>query len=396
MPDAAISASAEGTRPLRVTLVTHYFPSHRGGVEAVAWEIASRLASSGKVSIAWYSSATDAAPPELPGLRCVPVRACNSIERKLGIPFPLWSPRGLARLVRAVRESDAVHVHDFLYQPNLVAWAAARLSRRPVIVTQHVGMIPYRNPALRALLAAANWLLGRLVLGSAAQALFVSDVVRQYFGDLVRFRRPPLRVPNGVDVAIFRPADEQRRHALRSQLAGDATAPLLLFAGRFVEKKGLHLLHRLARDLPQVRWVFAGWGPLEPAHWALPNVSVHRNLTKDQLVPLYQAADLLVLPSVGEGFPLVVQEAMACGTPALVGDETAAGCPEARDLLLCESLAGEDPASRWRARVEALLGRTDTLRLLRPRVAQFARENWSWDRTVERYGEILRQATSSE
>jgi glycosyltransferase involved in cell wall biosynthesis len=361
----------------------------------VAWEVASRLASSGTASIAWYSSATDAAPADLPGLRCVPVKACNSIERKLGIPFPLWSPAGLTALVRAVRESHAVHLHDFLYLPNLVAWAAARLSRRPVIVTQHVGMIPYRNPLLRALLAAANRTLGRLVLGSAAQALFVSDVVRRYFEGFVQFRRPPLRVPNGVDVAVFRPADDQRRSMLRMQLAGDATTPLLLFAGRFVERKGLRLLHRLARELPHVRWMFAGWGPLDPSQWDLANVSVHRDLTKEQLVPLYQAADLLVLPSVGEGFPLVVQEAMACGTPAMVSEETSAGCPEAHEVLLCETLARDDAASRWCGRIEALLSRTDTLASLRPRVAEFAWANWSWDRTAGRYSEIVRHAAGA-
>lgn len=362
----------------------------------MAWEIASRLASSGTASIAWYSSATDAAPADLPGLRCVPVKACNSIERRLGIPFPLWSPAGLTALVRAVRESHAVHLHDFLYLPNLVAWAAARLSGRPVIVTQHVGIIPYRNPLLRALLASANRVLGRRVLGSAAQVLFVSEAVRRYFEDFVRFRRPPLRVPNGVDVAVFRPADDQRRSMLRRQLAGDAGTPLLLFAGRFVEKKGLRVLHRLARELPRVRWMFAGWGALDPSQWGLANVSVHRDLPKEALVPLYQAADLLVLPSVGEGFPLVVQEAMACGTPAIVGEETSAGCPEAREVLLCEPLAHDDAPARWCTRIQALLSGADTLGSLRPRVAEFARVNWSWERTAARYAEIVRHAAGAK
>jgi glycosyltransferase involved in cell wall biosynthesis len=373
-------------------LVTHYFPSHRGGVEAVAWEISSRLAASGAAEITWHASDTDQAPADLPGLRCVPARACNLIERFLGLPFPLWSPRALARLARAVREADVIHLHDCLYLPNLAAWLAAAIAGRPVVVTQHVGSIPFRNPLLRAILALANRAFGKLLLGRAAQAIFVSDVVLRYFQHFVRFRRPPLRIANGVDAAMFHPTDERARNLLRAQLVAQAKTPLLLFVGRFVEKKGLRVLHRLAQDLPHVRWIFAGWGPLDPSDWGLANVAVHRRLTKAQLVPLYQAADLLVLPSVGEGFPLVVQEAMACGTPALVSDETAAGCPEARGVLLSQSLAADDPAARWRARVEQLLSQPEALAAVRPRVADFARATWSWDRAAERYGEILRHA----
>jgi len=359
----------------------------------VAWEIASRLAASGAASITWHSSDTEPPPSDVPGLRCAPAGAWNAVERLAGVPFPLWSPAALVRLARAAREADVVHLHDCLYLPNLVAWAAARLARRPVVVTQHIGMVPYRNPMLRALLGAANRIFGRLVLGSAAQAIFVSEAVRDYFAGFVRFGRPPLRVPNGVDARVFAAADGARRDAVRQAL-GVAGAPLLLFVGRFVEKKGLRLLHSLAQRLPHLRWVFAGWGPLDPERWALPNVSVQRGLSRERLVPFYQAADLLVLPSVGEGFPLVVQEAMACGTPALVAAETAAGAPEAAEVLLREALQPADSAvERWAARIDGLVASPEALRPLRPRVAELARARWSWDECAQRYAEILRTAS---
>jgi glycosyltransferase involved in cell wall biosynthesis len=388
-----IAARPARAGPPRVTLVTHYFPRHRGGVESVAWEIALRLARSGSADVTWHSSDTDEAPAAEPHLRCVSARAWNVAERRLGLPFPVWSPAALAKLTRAVRGGDVVHLHDFLYLPNLVAWAAARLSGRPVIITQHVGPIPYRNPLLRLIVTLANRGLGQLVLGSAAQAFFVSHSVLEYFRGFVRFRNPPQLLSNGVDAKLFTFADEARRRTLRAGLGVSGDTPLLLFVGRFVEKKGLPMLRAIAERLPGARWLFVGWGPHDPELWRLTQVSVKGNLAREELVPLYQAADLLVLPSFGEGFPLVVQEAMACGTPALVSDETAAGCPEVADILAHEPLAATDAVARWTARIEALLASRDQQASRRKHVAERARATWSWERCAESYAHALKACT---
>ncbi|HET7363890.1 MAG TPA: glycosyltransferase family 4 protein [Burkholderiales bacterium] len=373
---------------MRIALVTHYFPAHRGGIERVAAELAQRLVARGDIELTWHASDCDPAPV-LGGVTCVSARSCNGIERRFGVPYPLWSPGALLRLARCVRRADAVHLHDCLYLPNAVAFAAARLARRPVLVTQHVAMVPYRNPLLRALLFAAYRVLGRLVLGGASRVVFISAGVREYFQRWLRFRVPALLVPNGVDTGVFHPVDERRRAALRTELGVPAGSTLFIFAGRFVEKKGLPLLRELARELPQARWLFAGWGPLDPALWNLGNVSVLRDLSGGELAALYQAADLLVLPSVGEGFPLVVQEAMACGTPALVGADTAAGAPEAGELILAEDVGGADAAERWLRRLRAVVGDMPALGALRPKVAAFAAANWSWERCAERYAELF-------
>jgi glycosyltransferase involved in cell wall biosynthesis len=74
---------------------------------------------------------------------------------------------------------------------------------------------------------------------------------------------------------------------------------------------------------------------------------------------------------------------MACGTPALIGEETAAGAPDARHLLYTEAL----DASRWAQRIRELAG---GLEQRRAEVARFARERWSWDDCAARYAALLR------
>ena len=377
------------SRALRVVLVTHYYPSHRGGVERVAGELARRLAAVGAAEIDWHASDCDAPPAEEKGVHPVPARSCNFTERRFGLPYPLWSPRALRLLRLACRSADVVHLHDCLYLANVVAFSATRRAGRGVLVSQHIGHVPYRNPLLAGAHALANRTIGARVLGGADRVVFESASVKQYFAPLVRYRFEPALIQNGVDTEIFHPASTEARSALRARLGALQGRPLLLFLGRFVEKKGLPVLRELSARIPNAHWVFAGWGPIDPGRWGRENIRVVAGPSGEQLTQLYQAADLLVLPSVGEGFPLSVQEAMACGTPALVGAETAAGCPSADEALLSEPVQGDDVVERWTKRLRSLLRTPSVLGELREGAARFARSQWAWETCVARYAELL-------
>ncbi len=376
-----------------VAIVTHYYSSHRGGVEIVAGSLAALLAAELDSRIRWFASDSDA-PPTNWGVECTPIKAWNWIERATGLPYPLWSPRGLVGLWRAISRVDVVHLHDYIYFGNLFAFAASRWYRKPIVVTQHIGAIPYRNRALRSVLEIANRTVGRMVLGHANHVVFISHEVREYFSGFTAFRNAPLYWPNGVDTEVFREASAKERQDIRITLGLSVDRPLVLFVGRFVEKKGLHILQQLASRLPEVDWLFAGWGPMHPDRWGLRNVRVMEGRAGDTLRPLYQVADLLVLPSTGEGFPLVVQEAMASGTPAMVSDTTAKGSPESGPLLFAEPVHGDDVLERWENRIRSILAQNPHLLDMRAKVATFARQHWSSNARAAAYGSLISQLAS--
>jgi glycosyltransferase involved in cell wall biosynthesis len=372
---------------MRVLLVTHYYPEHRGGVEIIAGELADRLARRG-LQVTWMAS-DEGTQPGAEGVLRRPVRAWNITERRLGFPYPLWGPVSLWRLGEAVRRCDVVHVHDALYQGSVAAYLWARVLGKPVVVTQHIGQVPYSSRLLRGLQAAANQVLGRLVLGGADQVLFYSPRVRSYFADRVNLRRPARYILNGVDTATFHPVSAAERRRLREEHGWPADRPVFLFVGRFVEKKGLAVLRDLAVQLPGCEWVFVGWGPTDPGQWGLANVRRPGRLPQLAIARYYQAADLLVLPSVGEGFPLVVQEAMACGLPPMITTETAAGAVEIDPLVYSLPL---DRAA-WLAELRRLAATPGELAERRNQVAQFARAHWNWELASEKYLEVFRAVT---
>lgn len=373
---------------MKILVVTHYFSTHRGGIEIIAGSLAARLAR--HHDVVWMASDCDPVPDQSGGsLRSVPMRSFNAIERFSGLPFPLWGPRSLVRLWRATRETDVVHLHDFTYVGNIAAFLFAAIHRKPVVITQHVGFIPFKSALARAILRVLHATVGRVMLGRADRVVFYSTVVQAYYERFVRFRRRPEMVANGVDTETFAAAAADDRRRARLALGLDPSRPVLLFVGRFVEKKGLHILEALARRLPEVSWVFAGWGPFDPARWNLPHVHVVQGRHGSGLVPLYHAADLLVLPSVGEGLPLVIQEAMSCGTPVMVGKDTAAAVAGPPGLVFACEVGGEDTVDRWEAALRSRLSNTTALSKLAPDVVEFAHARWSWHACAEAYEAVF-------
>lgn len=362
---------------MRVVLVTHFYPAHGGGIEIVAARLAERMAASG-VRLVWCASDVDP-PPAITGVDVDPMRAWNGVERMAGRPYPLWSPASLMRLARHVRAADAVHLHDGVYFGSLAAALFARRSGRRLVVSQHVGAVPLPAP-LQAVYTLAQRAAAR-VLRSADGVGFVSPVVQAHFERIAGPLPHARQVANGVDDRVFAPPPASfERGAARAALGFDAARPLLAFVGRFVPVKRLPIVRAIAALRPDWQWCIVGAGPEQPADWGLPNVRVLAPMAQPALADVYRAADLLLLPSASEGFPLVVQEAMACGLPACITAAVAAGAELPRALWIELPEAGADTAARGAAVIAGWLATPPAEQTARRNACvAHARQAWSWD-----------------
>jgi glycosyltransferase involved in cell wall biosynthesis len=378
-------------RPLRLLTVTNYFPSHGGGIERVAERLIAEFGRRGVV-VEWISGDTDPPPESTPDRAVVAVRAFNMVERITQLPYPIWSPSALPSLWRAIGRSDVVHVHEHLYFGSILAVCFARLRGRPVVVTQHMGALGLRGRFLTALYAAMARGLAVLIFGLATRMVFISANVREFFrrGKCAKSRL----VFNGLDPLRFRSITEEQRQRIRAELGIEPRQRMILFVGRYVRKKGLHILQSLTSRVAEARWVFVGSGPEDPSLWKRDNVVVLGRVQHDRLPGIYQAADLLILPSSGEGLPLVVQEALACGLGVLSTEEVREACPAAKDMIRAHAtprttadIDGWEQALR-----EALLD----VRYLEEREdrARHAHRLWSWEDCASQYLLLFDEITS--
>lgn len=126
----------------------------------------------------------------------------------------------------------------------------------------------------------------------------------------------------GVDLERFAPQD---RVAAKAHFRVDA--PVILSVGALIERKGQHLLIRALADIPDAMLLLAGHGPersalerLATSLGLVDRVGFLGAVPHDQLPILYNAADVMALPSSSEGLANAWVEALACGTPIAISD----------------------------------------------------------------------------
>jgi glycosyltransferase involved in cell wall biosynthesis len=227
--------------------------------------------------------------------------ACLSADRRR----PL---QAVGRLVGALRRFHPELVQSFLFHANIASRLAAPMAGRPWVVG-----------GFRVAERRSRWHLGldrltsRLALGSVC----VSKGVMRHARDSGRISPERLIViPNAVDPAPFdlaKPAD-------RTALGVPDDATLALFVGRLDGQKGVAVL---LDAVPKVVQADPGWHLLlvgdGPGRDAVTRAVASPELAgrvrwlgrSDDVPSLLKAADLLVLPSLWEGMPNVVLEAMA-------------------------------------------------------------------------------------
>ena len=380
-------------RPIKVLMLSHYFGQHRGGIEAVAAALARELTSHG-MQVLWLASGESGEEGDRDAYRCDTLAAARTAQKLLAIPYPLLRPSAWRKIWREAARHDVIIVHDAIYMTSIIGYLAARRERKPLVVVQHVAFVPLRSAPLRALMHLANRCIAAPLLRGADQVIFISELTRQYFARL-RWRR----ARRCSSSTAWTPAPSGRRWTARlcseerRSLGLPPQGAIVLFVGRFVQKKGLHALEYAARARKDVLFVFAGHGPLDPAAWGLPNVRVCKGLFGARLAALYRASDVLVLPSAGEGFPLVVQEALACGLGVVCGSDTAAADEQAARFLRPIQVELRNPeatAGRLLAELTPLLGGSASTAERRERAA-FAQARYSWSASGASYAQLLRQ-----
>jgi len=225
---------------------------------------------------------------------------------------------GLARKLQREHRFAAIDAH-YIYPDGFAAALLGRLLGLPVVVSAR-GTDMNLFPQFRLIRPLIKWTLSQVVAGIGVCAPLRDE--------LCKFGLPPERasvIGNGIDLLRFQSVDkcEARRHL---DIPEDVV--MLVAVGALIPRKGFHLLieafARIARTRGDVRLYIVGEGDqrnelhsLVAQHAVGERVFLVGARKNEDLRYWYSAADLSCLVSSREGWPNVLLESLACGTPVV-------------------------------------------------------------------------------
>jgi len=208
---------------------------------------------------------------------------------------------------------DVLHAHSHLFFTSALALITNKMKGKPSVLTIH-GVRAVRQSSVNLFQELWMQLVARYLFKLTDRIICLTPADAH---EISHYGVPPEKIqliPNGIDTTLFHPQDTHDGY--------------LLWVGRFVEEKGLRYLvdaiQQLTPTNPNLRVVLVGDGPLRPhiinqihTKGLDQHFELHRNCSQREIAALMRNCTAFVLPSLQEGFPKSLLEAMACARPVI-------------------------------------------------------------------------------
>lgn len=296
-----------------------YFPPHLGGISSYTYLLSRELVNRGdEVFVLTYPHENIR---DIDGIKVYTAPTLN-IKGLRGFIFFISATLKLISIVRK-NKIDLVHAH-FILPPGLIAIICRAILGNKTAVTVHGSdiFVLSRKRVLRNVI--------KYVLNKSDYVFVISDSIKNKVLELnIKGIHNKLKVTyNAVDVQKFRP---DQKSNFKEEMNIDPLKPVVLFVGNLVWQKGVEYLIRAKEFLNKdTEIVIVGDGPLLEEYKAIVEfeniVDIKFTGARKDIDKIMPAADVFVLPSLSEGRPSVIMEAMASGKPVIATN--VGGIPE--------------------------------------------------------------------
>jgi glycosyltransferase involved in cell wall biosynthesis len=288
---------------------------------------------------------------------------------------------------------NIVHFWNYEYLTSLLALVLRRKIPGMPIVISIIGFPGlnwrYGVGIVDLFGCAYTYTLGKIVLRSADRVIVLGRKLTRY-AESLGVQKDRIYVNSfGIDLSEFYPGRSQQ--SVRAQLSIPISAKVVIFVGRIEPVKGTEYLLKAATHLvplrDDLRFLIVGDGPLRSR---FQKKYLHNRIIflgwRNDIADLLNASDILVLPSISEGLPIVSLEALSLSKPVIATDVGALS-----DVILDRETGMLVSPGKWMELSDAiasLLGNPRSVHEMGVKGSEFIKRFFAWDEILRRYEDV--------
>ena len=306
-------------------MLTDYFYPHIGGVEKVVFDLCIQLIRNGHEVCVFTLNIPKTNKNEIyQGIRIIRVDGYD-LSGILGLQSAI-SIKGWFELKKIIQDfkPDIIHAHNLFFLTTLMGMFMKKKFHIPTITTLHLGSLENIYGIKGWLVKKIESTMGKIVNKHSDLVIAGSEQLRK---NGIRIGINPSKcvvIPNAVDLGYFK---IERKYSSKPHK--------IIFIGRLISAKGPMILIESAKQvinkIPNTKFFFVGDGPLLNN---LEEYSTKNNFSKNisfmgkinDIRTIMKETDIYVRPSLTDGMPYGILEAMATGLPVIATN--IAGTPD--------------------------------------------------------------------
>ncbi len=389
---------------MNILIISHFFPPHKGGVETASYNTAKGLANRGHNIVVLTSKCEKASPKyqNMNGFFVYRFKSFYPPEIK-GIhqtsSFGIM-PKAFFKLTKIIKKHQIqlIHAEGRLFPITILTTLFNRIIfKRPMYLTVQ-GRLEIGLTGLIENIF--DKLITKNLYQNLKKIICVSESLRKR---LLNFKIKPKKltvIPNGVDITVF--SKKQTSKYLDQYLKGKKNPKKIVFVGRLDAQKGVEYLIKaipyVIREIKNVHFFILGNGNLEVQLKKLAKLlNLFSHLTFLDMIPLekmpdfYSSADVFCLPSIHEGFPLSIAEALSIGL-VIIASSTE-GVPEAitegKNGFLVEPKNVNQLSKKL---IKVLTLSDEEIREIENNNVKLAKDKYSWDKITHQILKVYRES----
>jgi glycosyltransferase involved in cell wall biosynthesis len=409
---------------MNILLISHFFPPHKGGVETAAYYTAKYLTKLGHKVVILASKSKSANRVEPKSEFIVYRYRSFSFPEIIGLPQSSslgLSPKAIIKLPKIIRNHNIQIIHakgQFFPLSVISAFLNIIVFKRPMFVTIEgrlkFGLTGFMENIFDMVIT--NRLYQKL-----NNIICVSGSLKQRLVNYKIDENKLKVIPNGVDLEIYGRNYESNENFFNKYFPEKKNYEKVIFVGRFSKQKGVKYLLKavpsVVNEINNVHFFLLGSGESDNLEEQLKDLAKNLGITRhisflktlhrknpsnfisldehfSKMAQFYSSADVFCLPSIHEGFPLTIVEALSTGL--IIVASRVEGIPEIiineKNGYLCEPKNVMELSNQL---IKALRMQNDKKKKIKEYNLQLVKNEYSWKIITKKLERLYIQALNN-